>query len=226
MGTPSCPIWTIYLPNNARSYYSQDLEEEMDYSHVECSNPTFSDQYDRACYPHRYRSQCSGRWLWELSIYRTGVDCCQSCPCSHRFLDRCRRVIHVHPQRLVAEAVSLLQHIQVLDMDHPICMEHSYGFFGLAREGLEWYLPLRCDWALKRRVCIVHCVTHLFPSGVSDIPKESQDTLREILHIRTGRFEFRRILPLMPGPLVNKPFTRKLSSIPYTCRSAIFGPSL
>merc|ERR1711964_31683 len=31
-------------------------EEEMDYSHVECSNPTFSDQYDRACYPHRYRS--------------------------------------------------------------------------------------------------------------------------------------------------------------------------
>ena len=59
--TPSCPIWTIYLPNNARSYYSQDLEEEMDYSHVECSNPTFSDQYDRACYPHRYRSQCSRR---------------------------------------------------------------------------------------------------------------------------------------------------------------------
>merc|ERR1711939_702167 len=38
-------------------------------------------------------------------------------------------------QRLVAEAVSLLQHIQVLDMDHPICMEHSYGFSAWQERG-------------------------------------------------------------------------------------------
>lgn len=79
------------------------------------------------------------------------MDCCQSRSCSHRFLDRRRRAIHVHPQRLIAETVSLVQHIQVLDMDHSIRMEHSYGFLGLAREGLERYLPLRRDWVFKCR---------------------------------------------------------------------------